>query len=88
VTIEQISQRDLRLRSREIMDAVEHGTTFTVTRDGHEIGQLVPKRQRKTFVTREEFVGAFRGAPAIDAEQFWADIDRHTDPYGDDPFER
>jgi hypothetical protein len=27
----EISQRDLRTRSREIMDAVEHGQSFTVT---------------------------------------------------------
>jgi len=27
-------QRDLRSRSREIMDSVEHGQSFTATRDG------------------------------------------------------
>jgi len=36
----EITQRDLRSRSREIMDAVEHGQAFTVTRDGHQIGEL------------------------------------------------
>ena len=34
----EITQRDLRSRSREIMDAVEHGHSFTVTRAGHRIG--------------------------------------------------
>ena len=38
----QITQRDLRSRSREIMDAVEHGQSFIVTRDGHRIGELIP----------------------------------------------
>jgi len=33
-----ISQRDLRMRSKEIMDAVEHGQSFTVTRDGQSVG--------------------------------------------------
>lgn len=88
MSVERISQRDLRLRSREIMDAVERGTTFTVTRDGREIGQLVPKRQRKTFLSREELADLFRATPAIDTTQFWADLDRHTDPHMDDPFAR
>jgi hypothetical protein len=36
----EITQRDLRNRSREIMDAVERGQAFTVTRDGHPISEL------------------------------------------------
>jgi prevent-host-death family protein len=86
--IERIGQRDLRMRSREIMDAVEHGQTFTVTRDGREIGQLVPKPQRKRFLSRDEFVQAFGGAPAIDADRFRADLERDTEVHPDDPFER
>ena len=35
MSLPEITQRDLRSRSREIMDAVEHGQGFTVTRDGH-----------------------------------------------------
>ena len=38
----EITQRDLRNRSKEIMDAVEDGLAFTVTRDGREIGELIP----------------------------------------------
>ena len=41
----EITQRDLRMRSKEIMDAVERGQAFTVTRDGHRIGELVPLRR-------------------------------------------
>jgi len=51
----EITQRDLRNRSREIMDAVEHGQAFTVTRDGHQIGELIPLRRRRRFVSRTEF---------------------------------
>jgi antitoxin (DNA-binding transcriptional repressor) of toxin-antitoxin stability system len=36
----EITQRDLRQRSKEIMDAVEGGQSFTVTRDGHEIAAM------------------------------------------------
>lgn len=52
----EISQRDLRLRSKEIMDSVEGGQSFTVTRDGHQIAELIPLRRRRTFVPREEFL--------------------------------
>ena len=45
----EITQRDLRIRSKEIMDAVENGQAFTVTRDGHRIGELIPLRQRRPF---------------------------------------
>ena len=85
---EQISQRDLRLRSREIMDAVERGTTFTVTRDGHEIGELVPLRRKRAFLTRQELVALGRGLAPIDAGRFRADLDAQTDPGADDPFAR
>lgn len=76
---EEVSQRDLRNRSREIMDAVEHGQAFTVTRDGRRIGQLVPIRERRRFVSRQEFVAASRHAPAIDLLAFRADQDAAAD---------
>ncbi|WP_208297905.1 type II toxin-antitoxin system Phd/YefM family antitoxin [Actinophytocola oryzae] len=59
----QITQRDLRSRSREIMDAVEGGQSFTVTRDGHEIGELIPLRRR--FVARDEFIAMSRNAATV-----------------------
>jgi len=89
MTIEQhISQRDLRLRSREIMDAVEHGESFTVTRDGREIGELVPRRVTRTFVSREEMAVLGRGLPHIDADRFRADLDSLAEQIADDPFAR
>lgn len=84
----EISQRDLRMRSRDIMDAVERGESFTVTRDGREIGQLVPLRQRRRFVPREEFTMLGRGLGTIDADEFFRDIEALADPTIDDPFER
>lgn len=82
----EISLRDLRLRSKEIMDAVEHGQAFTVTRDGHGIGELIPLRPRRHFVSRAEFAAMSRTAPTIDLERFRADqtaaLDNTTvDPY-------
>ena len=69
----EITQRDLRMRSKEIMDAVERGQAFTVTRDRNRIGELVPLRQRRRFVSRAEFAAMSRATTAIDADAFRAD---------------
>jgi len=75
----EITQRDLRNRSREIMDAVENGQAFTVTRDGHQIGELIPLRRRRRYVARQEFAAMSRSAPALSAETFRADQDAASD---------
>jgi prevent-host-death family protein len=84
----EITQRDLRNRSREIMDAVENGQAFTVTRDGHRIGELIPLRHRRRFVPRHEFVAMSRGASGIDIEAFRADQDAALDHDVDNPYDR
>ena len=82
----EISQRDLRTRSKEIMDAVEAGQAFTVTRDGHRIGELVPIRNRRRFVPRPAFAVGSRAAPSIDIDTFRGDqaaahVQETADPY-------
>jgi antitoxin (DNA-binding transcriptional repressor) of toxin-antitoxin stability system len=57
------------------MDAVERGQSFTVTRDGHRIGELIPLRHRRRFVSRDEFAGMSRNAPDADLDAFRADQD-------------
>ncbi|MBF4998529.1 type II toxin-antitoxin system prevent-host-death family antitoxin [Nocardia sp. BSTN01] len=84
----EITQRDLRNRSKEIMDAVQDGQSFTVTRDGHQIGQLVPLRRRRRFVSRLEFAAMSQTAPALDVDSFRADQDRTAEQRLDDPYER
>ncbi|MDO5498287.1 MAG: prevent-host-death protein [Propionibacteriaceae bacterium] len=83
----EISQRDLRLRSKEIMDSVERGQAFMVTRDGHRIGELIPLRRRRTFVPREEFLSGMRSAP-IDPAQFRADVEDFLEAAVEDPYGR
>lgn len=83
----EITQRDLRTRSKEIMDGVQSGQAFTVTRDGHRIGELIPLRRRRRFVPRGEFVAMSRTAPDISLDAFRADQDATADqelnhPYG------
>ena len=84
----EITQRDLRTRSREIMDAVEHGESFTVTRDGHRIGELIPLRHRRRFVSRQEFAAMSRNALAVNPGAFRADQDASQDNQAADPYER
>ncbi|GAA0602834.1 prevent-host-death protein [Kribbella sandramycini] len=84
----EITQRDLRMRSKEIMDAVQGGQSFTVTRDGHRIGELIPLRRRRRFVPREEFAAMSRTAPTISLEAFRADQDTFADHELDDSYGR
>jgi prevent-host-death family protein len=86
MSMHKITQRDLRSRSREIMDAVEHGQSFTITRDGQEIGEVVPIRRRRSFVSRQEFAAMSRNAPSGSLDAFRADQDAAAE-YGD-PYER
>ncbi len=87
-TFPEITQRDLRMRSREIMDAVEHGQSFTVTRDGHRIGELIPLRRRRRFVPRQEFTAMSRNAPAVDLDAFRADQEAALDQEAGSQYER
>ena len=84
----EITQRDLRIRSKEIMDAVENGQAFTVTRDGHRIGELIPLRRRRRFVPRQEFAAMSGTAALIDADAFRADQEAAADRDLTDPYAR
>jgi prevent-host-death family protein len=74
----EITQRELRNDSGEIMRAVERGESFTITRNGTPIGRLIPLR-RHTFVPRQEVMAAFATDPVLDAERFRADTDDLAD---------
>ncbi|MER7787737.1 prevent-host-death protein [Streptomyces sp. NPDC097640] len=83
-----IAQRDLRTRPKEIMDAVQEGQAFTLTRDGRRIGELAPLRHRRRFVPRGEFAAMSRTAPDISLDAFRADQDATTEQGPDDPYAR
>ncbi|MEU9922209.1 type II toxin-antitoxin system prevent-host-death family antitoxin [Streptomyces griseoluteus] len=84
----EITQRDLRTRSKEIMDAVQGGQAFTVTRDGHRVGELIPLRRRRRFVPRAEFAAMSRTAPDISLDAFRDDQDALLKQELDDPYAR
>lgn len=71
----EITQRELRNDSGEIMRKLDEGETFVVTRNGVPVGELSPLRRRR-FVTAEAVVAFFRTAPAVDATRFRADVDQ------------
>ena len=81
----EITQRQLRNDSGEIMRALDRGEAFVVTRNGVPVGELRPIRPR-TFVTADAAVAAFAGAPAIDPARFRTDadavIDQDPTPHG------
>ena len=74
----EITQRELRNDSGEIMRALDQGESFVVTRNGTPVGELIPLRRRR-FVSADVVMGAFAGAPKIDPARFRADVDSVLD---------
>jgi antitoxin (DNA-binding transcriptional repressor) of toxin-antitoxin stability system len=78
-TWSEIDERDLRVRSREIVEALERGESFTLSRDGRGIGELVPLGARRRFVSRATFTATSRVAPVVRLESLRADQDAALD---------
>lgn len=74
----EITQRELRNDSGEVLRAVSRGEEFVVTRNGEPVGLLTPLR-RRAFVSRAEIVFAAERMPRIDAARFRADLDTVVD---------
>jgi prevent-host-death family protein len=70
----EITQRELRNNSGEIMRQLDQGQSFVVTRNGVPVGELAPLRRHR-FISAHEAVAAFQGAPRIDFDRFRADLD-------------
>jgi prevent-host-death family protein len=70
----EITQRELRNESGEIMRALDRGESFVVTRNGVPVGELIPLRQRQ-FVSADTAVAVFAGAPTVEAGRFRTDVD-------------
>jgi prevent-host-death family protein len=77
-----ITQREFRNNSAAIMDAVEAGETYHVTRNGTEIAELRPLNRRRRL-TAAELVERHRRLPRVDhsrmreeADEFFGTEDR------------
>ena len=70
----EITQRELRNQSGEIMRELDEGHSFVVTRNGVPVGELTPLRRRR-FVAAEAAVALFRNAPPLDFARLRTDLD-------------
>ena len=73
----EITQRELRNQSGEIMRELDEGETFIVTRNGVPVGELMPLRRHR-FVAAETASEMFRNAPRVDYRRLRADLDATT----------
>ncbi len=76
-----LTQRELRNQSGEIMRALDRGEEFTITRNGRPVGELRPVRPRQ-FVRTETLLAALRGSGKMDAKRLRDDVNaiRDQDP--------
>ncbi|MGH9243256.1 MAG: type II toxin-antitoxin system Phd/YefM family antitoxin [Acidimicrobiales bacterium] len=70
----EITQRELRNQSGEIMRELNEGETFIVTRNGVPVGELTPLRRHR-FVAAEAAIAMFKAAPRVDYRRLRADLD-------------
>jgi prevent-host-death family protein len=63
--VKVITQREFRNNSAAVMDAVEAGETYHVTRNGVEVAELRPVTRRRRL-TVEELVERHRKLPRVD----------------------
>jgi len=70
----EITQRELRNQSGEIMRELDDGETFIVTRNGVPVGELTPLRRHR-FVAAETASAMFKTAPRVDYKGLRADLD-------------
>lgn len=80
----EITQRELRNDSGEVMRKLDEGESFVVTRNGVPVGELSPLRRHR-FVSVETAVALFRTAPGVDYERLRTDLDAAA---GQDPTPR
>lgn len=86
-----ITQREFRNNSAAVMDAVEAGETYHITRNGIEVAELRPL-PRKRRLTTDELIERYRTLPRVDYEEMRREADEFfgtEDRVGDeDPWER
>jgi prevent-host-death family protein len=70
----QLTQRELRNQSGEIMRALDHGERFVVTRNGVPVGELVPVGRHRR-VSAAGLLDGLASVPSLDAQRLRADLD-------------
>lgn len=85
-TVKVITQREFRNSSAAVMDAVEAGEVYHVTRNGVEVAEVRPLSRRRRL-TAEELVEQHRRLPRVDYESMRREADEYfgtEDRVGDD----
>lgn len=83
-----ITQREFRNNSAAVMDAVEAGETYHITRNGTEVAELRPLARRRRL-SAEELVARHRRLPRVDHARMRAEADEFfgtQDRVDDDPW--
>ncbi|MGH3264931.1 MAG: type II toxin-antitoxin system Phd/YefM family antitoxin [Trebonia sp.] len=87
-----ITQRELAARSKSVLDDVEAGEVYHITRNGTEIAEVRPLSARRRFVPVEELQRRWRDAPTFDPAVLRteaSDLFRDDDVLDDDnPWDR
>lgn len=81
--MKSITEREFAAHSTAVLDDVEAGETYHVTRNGAAIAELRPPSGQRRFVPVEGLQSEWRGAPALsytelrrEADDFYGDEDR------------
>ncbi|MGI8889048.1 MAG: type II toxin-antitoxin system Phd/YefM family antitoxin [Nocardioidaceae bacterium] len=75
--MDEVSVRDLRNRSREVLERVGRGKTLIVTNAGAPVAELRPLPRKR--LAASELVARRRHLPAVELAEFRADIDAVVD---------
>ncbi len=70
----EVTQRELRNNSGEIMRGLDEGRSYIVTRNGVPVGELAPLRRHR-FVSAQSAVAVFKGAPSVNLRRLRRDLD-------------
>jgi len=72
-----VSVRELRNQGGRILDLVERGEAFTITRDGTPVAEVRPLGRRS--LSTAELVARAKRGPKVDPERLRRDIDAVLD---------
>lgn len=72
-----VTVRDLRNNSAEVLTRVERGESMVITRDGQPVAQVVPLR--RASLSTAQLIARRQNLPHVDVAQFRADIDEILD---------
>jgi antitoxin (DNA-binding transcriptional repressor) of toxin-antitoxin stability system len=81
-----VSVRQFVADSGMITRGLRQGHAYTLTLNGEPLARMVPIRRRRA-VPKEEVFAVFATAPAVDADELRADLDRVVGQDLDDPYE-